>query len=159
MIENIKNQKTKLINVWDINGNIVEGLPAKRKYPFKAFVNIVYGCNNFCTYCIVPYTRGRERSRNPQEILGEINRLAADGTKEIILLGQNVNSYGNGSDFGFPEKPMKILLKRWIWLEKSDSIPLLPLFLPLEKGHRQKILMVRLLKKLSIQDSIDLLNS
>lgn len=85
---------TTLVDVWDVDGEVVEGLRSSRKFELKAFVNIMYGCNNFCTYCIVPYTRGRERSRTPEDIINEIKELVANGTKEITLLGQNVDSYG-----------------------------------------------------------------
>ncbi|MCR5773583.1 MAG: tRNA (N6-isopentenyl adenosine(37)-C2)-methylthiotransferase MiaB [Lachnospiraceae bacterium] len=89
---------SRIIDIWKETGDIVEDLPTLRKYPFKTGINIMYGCDNFCSYCIVPYVRGRERSRDPKEILREAERAADDGVVEVMLLGQNVNSYGKGLD-------------------------------------------------------------
>ena len=85
-----------IVDVWREHGEVAEDLPMVRENPYKAGVNVMYGCNNFCTYCIVPYVRGRERSRKPEDVVAEVALAAQNGAKEILLLGQNVNSYGLG---------------------------------------------------------------
>ncbi len=105
-----------VMEIWEDTDQIVEELPIERKYPFKSGVNIMFGCNNFCSYCIVPYVRGRERSRKPEDIIQEIENLVADGVVEIMLLGQNVNSYGKNLE---EEITFAELLKR---VEKIEGL-------------------------------------
>ena len=107
---------SQIIDIWEDTDQIVEDLPVDRKYSFKSGINIMFGCNNFCSYCIVPYVRGRERSREPKEIIREIEKLVNEGVIEVMLLGQNVNSYGKNLDI-----PMSFaeLLKE---IEKIDGL-------------------------------------
>ncbi len=115
LLESLTNKKP-VNHVWNDTNQIVENLPVERKYTYKSGINIMFGCNNFCTYCIVPYVRGRERSRSQKDILKEINTLAKDGVTEIMLLGQNVNSYGKNFE---PPITFAMLLKE---IEKIDKI-------------------------------------
>lgn len=98
--ESIKNKELE-IEVMSIEGDIIENVPVKRDSKYKAWINIMYGCDKFCTYCIVPYTRGKQRSRKPEYILKEVNKLIEDGYKEVTLLGQNVNAYGKDLDIDY----------------------------------------------------------
>ena len=107
---------SQIIDIWEDTDQIVEDLPVDRKYSFKSGINIMFGCNSFCSYCIVPYVRGRERSREPKEIIREIEKLVNEGVIEVMLLGQTVNSYGKNLD-----NPMSFakLLKE---IEKIDGL-------------------------------------
>ncbi len=103
MLYGIYEKGSRLICIPESDGVVAEGLPVRRTDKIKASVPIMYGCNNFCTYCIVPKVRGRERSREPAEVIAEVRRLIEDGYKEILLLGQNVNSYGKDKGMAFPQ--------------------------------------------------------
>ena len=106
--EHMRTKKLE-VNVWSNEGNVIEGIPSKRDSKYKAWVNIMYGCDKFCTYCIVPYTRGKQRSRLPLDIIEEVKKLKLEGYKEVTLLGQNVNAYGK--DFKDMDYKMENLLE------------------------------------------------
>lgn len=101
LLEEVFKERKQNIEVYSIEGEIIEGLPVKRDSKYKAWVNIQYGCDKFCSYCIVPYTRGKQRSRLPEDILKEVKELKEKGYKEVTLLGQNVNAYGKDLDIGY----------------------------------------------------------
>ena len=135
-------KQTKIKDILDIDGEIYEGIPIKRKDNNSALVTIMYGCNNFCTYCIVPYVRGRERSRKPENILNEIKNLAKEGYKEITLLGQNVNSYNGGENYKFSN-----LLRD---VEKIDGIETIKFVSPHPKDFTDDVILaIKESKKIS----------
>ena len=100
-IDNLFKDNRQEIEVFSIEGEVYEGIPVKRDSKYKAWVNIMYGCDKFCTYCIVPYTRGKQRSRMPEDIIEEVKQLVKGGYKEVTLLGQNVNAYGKDLDINY----------------------------------------------------------
>ncbi len=110
--------KGMVIDIWKDTDKIVEELPVERKYAFKSGINIMFGCNNFCSYCIVPYVRGRERSRHPKDIIKEIQSLVAEGVVEIMLLGQNVNSYGKNFETPMSFAELLVEIERIEGLER-----------------------------------------
>ena len=134
--------KEKIKDIIDIDGKVYEGIPVKRSNKKQASVTIMYGCNNFCTYCIVPYVRGRERSRKPEDILKEIKDLAKKGYKEITLLGQNVNSYNGGNNYKFSN-----LLKD---VDKIEGIEIIRFVSPHPKDFTDDVIeVIKASKKIS----------
>lgn len=101
LLDNTLRKKEQEIEVFSVEGEVIENIPVKRDSKYKAWVNIMYGCDKFCTYCIVPYTRGKQRSRKPEYIIDEVNDLIKNGYQEVTLLGQNVNAYGKDLDLGY----------------------------------------------------------
>ena len=144
---NILNDNKKSIEYIDVTNEVEEDIPIKYEDKYKASVSIIYGCNNFCSYCIVPYVRGRERSRKREDILNDIEKLAKDGYKEIMLLGQNVNSYGNDfkdDDYNFPKLLQDI--------EKIDGIEIIRFMSPHPKDFSDELIdVIKNSKKISRQ--------
>ena len=128
----VLSKKNKVQDILDIDGEIYEGLPIKRENSKSASVTIMYGCNNFCSYCIVPYVRGRERSRRAEDIINEIRELANEGYKEITLLGQNVNSYKGENGYGFAN-----LLRD---VQKIDGIEIIKFISPHPKDFTDDVI-------------------
>lgn len=133
-LNRVKQEQNSIIEIQNKEDGIVEGLPIDRKSDVKAFVTIMYGCNNFCTYCIVPFVRGRERSRKPEDIENEIKALILKGYKEITLLGQNVNSYGKDLD---PKVSFANLLIR---INKIEGLERIKFMTPHPKDFTQDVL-------------------
>ncbi|MDO7787421.1 tRNA (N6-isopentenyl adenosine(37)-C2)-methylthiotransferase MiaB [Desulforamulus aquiferis] len=118
MLQQIQETKEAVLEVWSTERGIAENIPVRRKDKLKAWVTIMYGCNNFCTYCIVPYVRGRERSRKPEDIIHELEDLARQGYKEVTLLGQNVNSYGKDLNINYYFADLLINIEKVEGLER-----------------------------------------
>ena len=176
ILEEALYSKETVVEVWSKEGDIVENLPSIRDSKLKAWVNIMYGCDKFCTYCIVPYTRGKVRSRRKQDIIDEVNQLIKEGYKDITLLGQNVNSYGldfKDEDYKFwdlLEDVAKTGVQRlrfttsnpFDWNNKiidvmaanSNIMPFV--HLPIQSGDEEMLL--RMNRKMKIQDYIDTIN-
>lgn len=133
-LNRVKQEQNSIIEIQNKEDGIVEGLPIDRKSDVKAFVTIMYGCNNFCTYCIVPFVRGRERSRKPEDIENEIKDLISKGYKEITLLGQNVNSYGKDLE---PKVSFANLLRR---INKIEGLERIKFMTPHPKDFTQDVL-------------------
>lgn len=136
LLKNRVDSDSMIVDIWKDTDQIVEDLPSDRKFSFKCGVNIMYGCNNFCSYCIVPYVRGRERSRKPEDILKEIRQVVSEGVKEVMLLGQNVNSYGKTL-----EEPMTFaqLLRE---VEKIDGLERIRFMTPHPKDLSDELIEV-----------------
>ncbi len=173
IIERVKYEKQMIVDVWSQEGNVIEDTPVIRDNNIKAWVNIMYGCDKFCTYCIVPYTRGKIRSREMQDILNEVNGLISQGYKEITLLGQNVNSYGKdfeNSNISFAdllEEVAKTGIKRirfatsnpWNWDNRIVDIAkkyenIMPYFhLPIQSGSEE--ILFKMNRQMKIDDYIE----
>lgn len=136
LISDRLDSKGMIIDIWKDTDKIVEQLPTERKFSFKSGVNIMFGCNNFCSYCIVPYVRGRERSREPKDIIREIEMMVADGVVEVMLLGQNVNSYGK--NFENPVSFAQLLQE----IEKIDGLERIRFMTPHPKDLSDELIEV-----------------
>lgn len=176
ILEQVLFEKNLVVEVWSKEGDIIENLPTTRNNNIKAFVNVMYGCDKFCTYCIVPFTRGKIRSRSKQDILDEINELIRKGYKEVTLIGQNVNSYGidlKGENYVFPnllEDVAKTNIERvrfttsnpWNFTKEIVDIMkkyknIMPhIHLPIQSGD--ELILKKMNRPMKIQDYLDLIN-